>query len=481
MMKNRKIRISIRTKIWLAIMAIALTVIAAIWVFEVIFLEDYYIQIKKGDFEKIVTQVTASLEKEGVIGSKDTLYQIAKENTLCIDISRKEGFGVVSYDGLGFNCFIHSNRGNYKSVFDSIKKDGYGIRIANDQQSAKEYYIGTAAATTELEGSKIDAVVIVTQILPPVREAAFVVKNQLMWISIFLIIVSTIMAFLISRSLTKPILKITDATRMLASGAPDVSVKVDSNDEIGDLATNFNYMSKELTKVNRLQRELVANISHDIRTPLTMIKGYAEAIKDITGDDKPTREKQLDIIVDETNRLNVLVNDVMDLSLLQAGQKEIKLASFDICKKAGNILKRYQLLENEGFKFVLEAPESIIVDADEVRIEQVIYNLMNNAVNHIGAEKRITIKISAENDAAKVEIIDTGTGIAKEDLPLIWDRYYKPYKKGQRKEQGTGLGLSIVKAILTAHKSHFGVTSTIGVGSCFWFTLNISKEQEPAE
>ena len=191
------------------------------------------------------------------------------------------------------------------------------------------------------------------------------------------------------------------------------------------------------------------------------------------------REQQLDIIVDETNRLSTLVSDVMDLSLLQAGQSPLHAAVFCITSKCRDILSRFQLLEQtKGFEFRLEAEKDFFVLADEVRIEQVLYNLINNAVNHIGEVKRITLRVTEEKREVRVEVADTGTGIAQEDLPLIWDRYYKPYKKGQKQAMGTGLGLSIVKAILVNHHSRFGVLSTLGKGSTFWFTLKPAPRED---
>jgi len=294
-------------------------------------------------------------------------------------------------------------------------------------------------------------------------------------------LMATAIAFFVSRTITKPLQQITNAAREIAGGKLDVQVDVNSRDEIGDLGENFNYMSKEIARVNVLQKELVANISHDIRTPLTMIRGYAEMIKDITGEDKAAREQQLDIIIDESNRLSTLVSNVMDLSLLQAGQSPLKPAAFSLTEKAADILSRYQLLEQtSGFEFRLESAGDFWVRADEVRIEQVFYNLINNAVNHIGEKKCITLRIFPWEGLIRAEVQDTGTGIPPEELPLIWDRYYKPYKNTEQKAMGTGLGLSIVKAILTNHDSRFGVESTVGIGSNFWFTLPPApREKKP--
>lgn len=474
MMKYKKPRISIKTKIWLSIISIVVCVIATIWLLQTFYLESYYLKKKQSEFSEVVASVVKVIDEKGFEESQYELIDIASKNILCIDISNGFGQRVVTYEGLNYNCYIHQNaRNRLNFLRQAMANEGQQVITTVDEGKNSEYFICSTTSQTKTPDQS-SYIVTVSVALAPVAEAALAMRGQLMYISILLVIVATAISFWLSRSLTKNILRINTAATQVAHGNLNVDINVTSNDELGDLSQSFVNMTREISKVNVLQKELVANISHDIRTPLTMIKGYAEAIKDITGDDKEMREHQLDIIVDETNRLNVLVNDVMDLSLMQAGQSAINPTTFDITSKATDILSRFQLLEQtRGFEFKLNSSGSYNVIADEVRIEQVLYNLINNAVNHIGEIKRITVTIveDGENDV-KIEVSDTGTGISAEDLPLIWDRYYKPYKNTERKSVGTGLGLSIVKAILINHHSRFGVTSSLGVGSNFWFTLH---------
>jgi signal transduction histidine kinase len=476
--KRGRRRINIHFKIWLAIMSTVLIIIGGLWLLQVVFLDDYYYKIKKDAILKDTHAIVNSINEKGLYDSatEDVLYRIGSENTVCIDISQTNGDPIVRYEALGENCILHSTLYNKFRVLNEAISNKGTVVIADisDPKYGTKYY-SCAISMSAQDGNEY--VVFVTATLAPVKEASEVIRNQLIWVSIVLVLVATAIAFFLARSLTQPIRKLSKAAREIAYGNWDADCTVSSNDELGDLSENFTYMKKELAKVNILQKELVANISHDIRTPLTMIKGYAEAIKDITGDDKEMREHQLDIIVDEANRLSTLVNDVMDLSLIQAGQTVMKIAPFNIAKTVTEILGRYELLEQtKGFEFQYVGPEIAMVKGDEVRIEQVLYNLINNAVNHIGEQKRITVTVLIEENTYRIEVADTGTGIAQEDLPLIWDRYYKPYKNGERKTMGTGLGLSIVKAILVNHNSRFGVVSTLGVGSTFWFTLEQAIE-----
>ncbi|MEG0571130.1 MAG: HAMP domain-containing sensor histidine kinase [Oscillospiraceae bacterium] len=474
-----KLRLSLKHKILLAILLPVSVVLIALWLLQVVFLEDYYLKAKRDDMVKLTMEVAGYVKEKGQQESLDDIYKIALENTLCIDVTSLKDSSAVIYEGLGDNCYLHMSSVNKSAVIMDILKstDDYVISDIKHPRYDTRYYI---CGTKQQANNGQTYIVMVVATLAPVKEAVSVIKNQLLYLTIALVVVTVIIALFIARSLTKPILKISNAARKVAQGQLDVKVEINSNDEVGELGQNFNYMTNEIMKVNTLQRELVANISHDIRTPLTMIKGYAEAIKDITGDDKQKREMQLDVIVEESDRLNSLVNDVMDLSLMQAGQTKFNFTTVDIREIAFQIIKKFELMAAQNdINLVFEAPDEVLVVADQIKIEQVLYNLISNAINHIGTGNLITVRITPAKDTAKVEVIDTGVGISPQDLPLIWDRYYKPYKKTQRKAVGTGLGLSIVKAILIKHTANFGVISKLEQGSNFWFELTLSSgEQE---
>lgn len=477
MRRFNKPRISINLKIWGAIMLTAALIIGALWLLQVVFMEEYYVKVKGDDIIADAKSVVEILQEDGVQSGMESIYQIAAEKTLCVDISSITGATVLVCEGLGDNCFLHMWGRNKAAVL--LEAQGNSGRYVLTDIVHPTYQTRYNTCSILVNAGEETYFVTLTATLAPIVEATVIIKRQLVYVSVILALVATVIAFLVARSLTKPIRKINDAARAVANGNLDIEVEVRSNDEIGELSESFTHMTHELSKVSVLQRELVANISHDIRTPLTMIRGYAEAIKDITGEDRDLRNHQLDIIVVETNRLNMLASDALDLSLMQAGQIALNVAPFDIVQKLGEILGRFELYEQmDEFEFSLEskAGDCVTVLADELRIEQVIYNLINNAVNHIGEQKQITARLSAVEDGIIVEIVDTGVGISQEDLPMIWDRYYKPYKKTGKKSAGTGLGLSIVKAILINHGARFGVYSTLGEGSTFWFVLKSEGE-----
>lgn len=298
------------------------------------------------------------------------------------------------------------------------------------------------------------------------------IKNQLIYVTLLAILFSIIIALFLSRRIAKPISDMTKKAEELAEGNYNVQFTTTGIKEIDELANTLNYLEQEVSKTDEYRRDLMANVSHDLKTPLTMIKAYAEMIRDITLDNKEKTKENLNVIIDETDRLNILVNDILELSKLQNNQDNLNIEKFDIVELINDILKRYQIIkETENYNLVLESPSSIIVKADKKRISQVIYNLINNAINYTGDDLTVTIRITENAKDCKIEIIDTGKGIDEKDLTNIWNRYYKKEKNHKRNVVGTGLGLSIVKNILEQHHFKYGVNSIKDKGTTFYFQV----------
>lgn len=298
------------------------------------------------------------------------------------------------------------------------------------------------------------------------------IKNQLIYVTLLAILFSIIIALFLSRRIAKPISDMTKKAEKLAEGNYNVQFTTTGIKEIDELANTLNYLEQEVSKTDEYRRDLMANVSHDLKTPLTMIKAYAEMIRDITLNNKEKTKENLNVIIDETDRLNILVNDILELSKLQNNQDNLNIEKFDIVELINDILKRYQIIkETENYKLILESPASIMVKADKKRISQVIYNLINNAINYTGDDLTVTIKITENTKECKIEIIDTGKGIDEKDLLNIWNRYYKKEKNHKRNVVGTGLGLSIVKNILEQHHFKYGVNSIKDKGTTFYFQV----------
>ena len=308
--------------------------------------------------------------------------------------------------------------------------------------------------------------------LEPLDSTITILSNQFIFTTIIVLILSLIIGYFISRKLSKPIIKISDEAKKLADGNFSADFKAPSDIyEINELAESLNYAKNELYKTESLKRDLMANVSHDLKTPLTMIKAYAEMVRDITYNNKEKREENLNTIIAETDRLALLVNDILDLSAVQSENTTLKIEKIDLIQLINQVIERFKILsEQENYQFLFTHPDEAIIKADKKRIYQVIYNLINNAINYTGNDKKVYINIINEKHKYRIEIKDTGKGIKQEDLKHIWDKYYHSEKKHKRNSYGTGLGLSIVKSILQMHNYKYGVTSS-NKGSNFYFEI----------
>jgi len=229
--------------------------------------------------------------------------------------------------------------------------------------------------------------------------------------------------------------------------------------------------------LERLRQELVANVSHELRTPISLIQGYSEALKDGIAKDINREEEFIEVIYSESERLAKLVEDILDMSVLESGGYKIEMESFDIISLVKRIIAKVRVLAEQNEVTIEKSSSSKLtfVMGDEKRIEQVLINLINNAITHTAPKGRVNIRIEDRGETVKVEVEDNGQGIAKEDLPYVWDRFYRADKSGNRKKGGTGLGLAIVKSILQSHNSSFDVESSPGSGTKFYFTLEKDK------
>jgi len=310
-------------------------------------------------------------------------------------------------------------------------------------------------------------------------------KARIQVIKFFLIavavsaLVSTILAYFFSLRITKPLKQIRDAARIIAGGEFQKRLNIKTKDEVGQLAASFNQMAFELEHLEEMRRGFIANVSHELRTPMTSIRGFIEGILD--GTIPPEKQKDyLEIVRDETLRLNRLVNDLLDLAKMQSGDIKLTFKSFNV-----NELVRRSIikLENQIVKKNLEIhadfeTEDMMAYADPDAIERVMINLLHNAVKFTGENGRINIRVYRQKDKIYVSIQDNGIGIAREELELIWERFYKSDKSRGMDKTGTGLGLAIIKNIINGHKQDIWVESEIGKGTKFTFTLEKSRNSE---
>ena len=409
------------------------------------------------------------------LGSK--IYSSGDLSSFCVDISDATLRTIKKYENLSY-CSLHQ-----KAFPDTLDDDAVYSTARQVRQYCREngafvrvLPAAKPSASNQLVVGRLTAdgtyTVLVSTTLMHVSEAGEVMSTVLPLAAALIFAFAMSAAWLFSEWFTKPLRQLSAAARQVAKGNYAVHVEASRSDELGELAEEFNHMAQEVQQAAQMQRDLLANVSHDLRTPLTLIKGYAETVRDITGDDKAHRDEQMNIIVDEADRLTALVSSVMELSKVTSGAEKCEKVRFDMGQLCDEVSERYDAVcAQNGWQLKLELPEEeLLVNADPDMMQRALHNLLGNAMHHIGADGIFVLRAFRCEEGVRVEVEDHGPGIAAEDLPYIFDRYYR--SRSDAGKQGTGLGLSITKAIFQQHGFRFGVQSTVGKGTTFWFIMN---------
>lgn len=496
-----------------------------LWFFQTIFLDSFYKSIKTRNIKSCADTIASNIDS---VDLQTIIDNLAVQNDVCIRIL-DEKFSDL-YNAQRFpDCVIHKmNAVQLQKLYDQAKNNNnvfsevltvYDIRYlqpidippaitdrnylnnynnggfsdkGNGNSNSKQYLIPNTAhnifdqnkfhkdgdisedlifVQISEDSQNTERLILLNSNITPVTATVETIRVQLIIITIILGLFSIILSVLLSRRISKPIIKTNTTAKELAKGNYDISFEGGSYREISELNQTLNFAANELSQVDKLRRELIANISHDLRTPLTMIEGYSEMMRDIPGENTP---ENLQIVIDETARLTNLVSDILDLSKIQSGTQTLSLKNFNLTQSIRNILKRYsKLIEQDGYVIKFISNADTYVNADEIKISQVVYNLINNAINYTGDDKTVIVKQVLKEGVVRIEITDSGKGIEPEMIKNIWDRYYKIDKSHKQAVIGSGIGLSIVKSIMDMHKAPYGVVSKLGEGSTFWFELNM--------
>lgn len=478
-----KEKVSIFWKIFAIFVAFIAVILSLLWVFQIGMLNTFYRSIKIHDIENSLKDISDNIDSDKL---STVLKNVANDKQICITLCTQDGSVIYAIDVLP-NRIIHelSSYRLARAYELTVQNGGTFIERTMFNERKSQFFLGETDDPNQIESviyTKIattksgeNILILLNTSISPVVSTVQTLKVQLLWITVIMIVLAVIMALLLAKNLSSPIVKINKSAKVLAQGKYDVDFDASGYREIAELANTLNYAAKELSKVEALQRELIANISHDLRTPLTMITGYAEVMRDIPNENTP---ENVQIIIDEAKRLTTLVNDVLDISKLQSGTIPFNGEVLNLTENIREILTRYTKLTE--YQIIFEANEDIYVYGDALKLSQVVYNLINNALTYIGEDKTVTIKqihipaVNGKQNRVRIEVIDTGEGIEQSKLNDIWERYYKVDKNHKRAAIGTGLGLNIVKTILDMHQgATYGVKSQVGHGSTFWFELNI--------
>ncbi len=513
-------KLSIKWKVFIYLFGFTAFLLGLLWYFQIVHLNTFYKQIKKNELKNAASDLLKDINSDDL---QTVMNQIADEYDISINITDSTGKsvykaniievshiyifsddqfanmyqkavdsgGTVMYEVSGryremqdkddsdinFEPPVFSNQSaaGSDSVADSGDSSGEmimpgynygGDRFNKDYNMEARSVVYIKLITCDDGGS---CVLLMSSLITPVDATVYTLRVQFIYISIIFVVLALTVAAIISLIVSRPIVRINNSAKGLAQGDFDVKFEGKSYKEVQELSETLNYAAQELGRTENLRKDLIANVSHDLRTPLTMISAYAEVMRDIPGEDNP---ENVQVIIDESKRLTTLVNDMLDLSKLQAGVTQLNLVVFDFTTNILAVLKRFsKLTQQSGYSIRFEYRDNVKVRADEYKIYQVVYNLINNAINYAGPDKEVIVHQIVYGNIVRLEVIDHGKGIEEDELQSIWDRYYKVDKTHKRAVQGTGLGLSIVQNILKLHDAKFGVNSTVGKGSTFWFEL----------
>ena len=457
-----------------------------LWLIQVVFLESIYKRIKTNEVVEIGRNMSGAIYSQEAKNIFDT---VSKDKNVSIVVTtllgqkcyispfgENQGFGGIEnvrYYVLA--RYAESSGGEFLYEGDPLEKE-FELENGFVDSQHRRYKSDTVTYTRiidTLSGERYALFVI--SAIAPVEATVDTIRSQLFYVTLVMLVLAFLLSLYIAKKIANPIIKINDQAKQLATNCnEEMTFEGKGYKEIAELSSTLSFASTELARTENLRRELIANVSHDLRTPLTLICGYAEMMRDLPGENTAENTQ---VIIDEATRLTILVNDMLNLSKLQQGIQTLDKRTYNLTDNIKETMKRYTAFtEQEGYQITFDYDQEAFINADEIKISQVVYNLINNAINYTGIDKKVAVKQKIVNNKVRIEVTDTGEGISKENLPYIWDRYYKVDKAHKRAAIGTGLGLSIVQNILKAHEAIYGVESELGKGSTFWFEITYCKD-----
>ena len=473
MRQHRRFK-SINFILWVSFLAFAAFILILTWVFQITLLRTFLTVQVKDELESFGREIYQTLERMSPQSSQVIDgYILSKENdnrATDIFILNLEDGGKLHPSSEDGQLVTGVASDQFEKVKEKLADSPYGDSVIVQISGSSYVYAAKMAMMTAGSPEVTDVCLYISYSTVLADKTVGNMQLQLVLISLIVIFVALIISGLLSMELTKPIYQISRAAKRMATGDYSVDFQAQySYAEMNALAETLNYAKEEISRADELQKEVLANVTHDLKTPLTMIKAYASMIQEISGDNPEKREKHTQVIIDETDRLTALVNDILKMSKIRSGMDTLKTEEFNLSEFIHTVLERFEFLtETQGYTIVRDIDDELYTRADKDKIEQVVYNLIGNAVNYTGDDKKITVSLHRKNEKIRFSVTDTGKGIPPEECSTIWERYYSSAETHKRPIKGTGLGLSIVKTILVKHGFGFGVDSEVGKGSTFF-------------
>lgn len=453
-----------------------------VFLFQIVLLQPMYEANKIKSIETVGSFVEKFIEDERLDEFVDYMQSQSDTCIMVYQSSSSGGMqGSIGNRGCMISSITNSERAKFVTKAIGSKNHSYLARVTNNSSDFgvdgdQGDNFDTIVYTKIVNAADYSSIIMVSGNITPLNATTETLASQMRYIALFMIVAVAILTLLMYRHIAKPIIGITSNAKQLPQGKYTIDPKTNRYKEAADLNNTLVQAANDIQKADKAKRDLISNVSHDLRTPLTMIGGYGEMMIDLP---EEKTDENIQVIVDETKRLNALVNDLLDMSRLQDGRIVLHKEVFDISALLKTQLQKYDVYRmQEGYTIESELLDTIYVNADKKRIEQVINNFLNNAVNYGGEAKHIIVREIKKENTVRIEVQDFGEGIDSKDLDNIWDRYYKVDKEHVRVANGSGIGLNIVKQLLELHGVPYGVKSSKGKGSTFYFEMPIEKENQ---
>ena len=469
---------TIRLKYMAVLAGTVAAVILVSWVAVNLGLEPYYMREKQHILEQSQKQIAKSLDQDGTVTESTTLYLWKVKENYNIDIFLWDSSQNLLYSSSGSDPV----RGGNDLIAYILGKNQYEkqLKVTEDYQINKTYDSSLDAYYMEMFASYSGGCFAMMRVpLQSISESISLVNRFQLYVSLAVAVLSLIAAWIMMRNMTKPILELSSLAERMAG--LDFTARYEGQDkgEIGLLGDSMNHMSEQLektildlktanlelkrdieqkTKIDEMRREFLSNVSHELKTPIALIQGYAEGLKEGINDDPESMEWYCDVIIDEASKMNIMVKKLLTLNQIEAGREQLSMEHFDLIPMIKGVLNSYRLMiEQKGARVELKSPKQLYIWADEYMAEEVVRNYIGNALNHVEGDKRIEVSVEVRDGKAHMEVCNSGMPIPEEDIGRIWDKFYKVDKARTREYGGSGIGLSIVRAVMEAHGCAYGV------------------------
>lgn len=470
------IKSKLLVRLWSANMLLVIIGIAFLWTVQILLFEPNYINVTKESLLETVQETAAAIEEMAVDPDdlpEEPLLFLSKTIVGTLFLVDADGEILAAFNnGQQLNIDGLSNEYNWLLSHAPTVLDGESLSAVEDFEKSSAILIGVPTTLFQRP-----AALLLSNTITQIEALQSLNRQQLFLFTIILTIFASTISFFLAQHFIRPIKTIKEAIIRLTNGELYSVPKLKRSDELGTLSESVADLSTELQRVDVLRKEVIANVSHELRSPLALITGYGEMVRDVSGSDERLRKEHMDLIISEAHRMSAMVDDIMDFSIMQAGYTQLKNEIWNTYEVVSSVVAYARGIANQYDITVDFEADRTNGNAlfDRIKMEQVLRNLINNGINHTPKNERLLIKLTNTSAGTKVAVINPGKDIPPEQLELIWERYQRVQHQAGHKE-GTGIGLAIVKTILTSHAFEYGAESKNGV-TCFWFVVPRLEDQ----